>query len=559
MSILIYVILSSVLTSCVTFYIVWFIYKKKNITLSGLSERIKECEEELASIDLKIQNKTKICENVIKLETDNLRKKHSEAREYIRILKGKVSVARDKYQLLLKGEKEKYIQISDSIKEEINLLQKKSVSIKEKSDRLDKAIKDLDFTVKIKNERLVEIEKRTKKPQSLEEKSDNIKMALDKNSKKLSRTNDEINKNEGTLKGLQSELDLYSRIKEYVDYGIYKEPEYLYETPERYQAEIKNVREEQKKLIKENEAVELAEEIKIKGSSKTAHAVLKDQAKLMIRTFNIECDKLLDKLRPSNFDRTLERIEKIAEGLEKTTVSLSTGITFPYIQLKFEECRLLYEYKLKKAAQDEEQRLIREQIREEARLTKEYEKAIAEANREEKLFKTLLEKVQEQLDKAHEGEKDELQGKIMLLETQLQEAEEMTQRAKSMAEQTRKGHVYIVSNIGSFGDEIYKIGLTRRLDPQERVKELGGASVPFAFDVHAMIYSDDAPALESALHKRFDQVRVNAINRRKEFFKVSLEEIKSATKEIAGDETDFTMTAIAEDYYETLRLQGGYR
>ncbi|MCI5168472.1 MAG: hypothetical protein D3903_20865 [Candidatus Electrothrix sp. GM3_4] len=205
-----------------------------------------------------------------------------------------------------------------------------------------------------------------------------------------------------------------------------------------------------------------------------------------------------------------------------------------YIQLKFEECRLLYEYKLKKAAQDEEQRLIREQIREEARLTKEYEKAISEANREEKLFKTLLEKVQEQLDKAHEGEKDELQGKIMLLETQLQEAEEMTQRAKSMAEQTRKGHVYIVSNIGSFGDEIYKIGLTRRLDPQERVKELGGASVPFAFDVHAMIYSDDAPALESALHKRFDQVRVNAINRRKEFFKVSLEEIKSATKEIAA-------------------------
>ena len=357
MSILIYVILSSILASCVTFCIVWFVFKKKKITLSGLSERIKECEEKLASIDLKIQNKTKICENVIKLETDNLRKKHSEAREYIRILKGKVSLARDKYQLLLKDEegkvslardkyqsllkdeeekvslardkyqsllkdekekvslardkyqsllkedKEKYIRISSSIGEKINLLQKKSVSIKEESDSLDKIIKDLDFTVKIKNDRLVEIEKRTKKLQSLEEKSDNIKMALDENSKNLSRTNDEINKNEGTLKGLQSELDLYSRIKEYVDYGIYNEPEYLYETPERYQVEIKNVREEQKKLIKENEAVELAEEIEIKGSSKTAHAVLKDQAKLMIRTFNIECDTLLDKLKPSNFDR----------------------------------------------------------------------------------------------------------------------------------------------------------------------------------------------------------------------------------------------------------------
>ncbi|MCI5167174.1 MAG: DUF4041 domain-containing protein [Candidatus Electrothrix sp. GM3_4] len=366
MSIFIYIILSSVLASCLTFYIVWFLCKKKKLTLSDLSEKIKECEKELVDIDLKIKNKTEICENVIKLETDNLRKKHSEARGYIRILKEKVSLARDKYQLLLKdekekvsiakskyqsllkdeegkvslarsnyqsrlkGDKEKYIRISNSIGEKINLLQKKSVSIKEESDILDKEIKDLNFTVKIKNDRLVEIEKRTKKLQSLEKKSDNIKMALDEDSKKLSRINDEINKNEGTLKELQSELDLYSRIKEYVDYGIYKEPEYLYETPERYQAEIKNVREEQKKLIKENEAVELAEEIEIKGSSKTAHAVLKDQAKLMIRTFNIECDKLLDKLRPSNFDRTLERIEKIAEGLEKTTVSLSTGITFPY-------------------------------------------------------------------------------------------------------------------------------------------------------------------------------------------------------------------------------------
>jgi hypothetical protein len=202
--------------------------------------------------------------------------------------------------------------------------------------------------------------------------------------------------------------------------------------------------------------------------------------------------------------------------------------------------------------------LIREQIREEAKVNKEYEKFITEAEKEEKVFKSLLEKAQKQFKKAHEGEKDELQNQLLILEAQLNEAQEKAQRAKSMAEQTRKGHVYIVSNIGSFGEEVYKIGLTRRLEPLDRVKELGGASVPFKFDVHAMIYSDDAPALESSLHKHFNHARVNAVNRRKEFFQVPLGEIKSAVEEIAGDEADFIMTATAEEYYDTVRLQGDY-
>ncbi|RWX46946.1 hypothetical protein H206_00259 [Candidatus Electrothrix aarhusensis] len=306
-----------------------------------------------------------------------------------------------------------------------------------------------------------------------------IKSNLNKDLKSSSDLKNEIQGFEDTLYDLKAELDLYSRIKEYVGYGIFEEPEYLHETPERYQAEIKLVRDKQKSIVKENKAVELAEDIEIEGSSKNGAAVLKGQAKLMLRTFNIECDNLLGKLNPSNFDRTLERIEKIAEGLEKTTVSLSSGMTLPYIELKFEECRLLYEYKLKKAAQDEEQRLIREQMREEARLKKEYENSITDAKREEKLFKGLLEKAQAQLGKAHEEEKGELENQVLLLETQLKEAQEKEQRAKSMAEQTRKGHVYIVSNIGSFGEDVYKIGLSRRLDPLERVKELGGAPYPF--------------------------------------------------------------------------------
>ena len=137
---------------------------------------------------------------------------------------------------------------------------------------------------------------------------------------------------------------------------------------------------------------------------------------------------------------------------------------------------------------------------------------------------------------------------------QLAEAEAKEQRAKSMAQQTRKGHVYVISNIGSFGENVYKIGLTRRLEPMDRVKELGDASVPFSFDVHAMIYVEDAPALESALHREFTHKRVNAVNLRKEFFTIDLESIKEAVNKIAGVDADFNMTVLAEEYYESKRL-----
>ena len=127
-----------------------------------------------------------------------------------------------------------------------------------------------------------------------------------------------------------------------------------------------------------------------------------------------------------------------------------------------------------------------------------------------------------------------------------------------MAEQTKRGHVYIISNIGSFGEDVYKIGLTRRLEPLDRVKELGGASVPFSFDVHAMIYSEDAPALETKLHREFSHFRVNQVKLRKEFFRVNLLDIKEKATEITGNELDFKVTALAEDYYESLKLQSQF-
>lgn len=523
-------------------------------------EKIKEAHVKLDEMNNFFNEKRISLSNELVAYQESCKNKYSEIKlKHENQIKGEEKALNEKYCFLserLANYNESYKKKHSEIKVKYENLIKQDDLINKKLEGLKSSLIKTESKLAEKTKELKVIEDRTQYLLTLEENAEKIKISIKNGQVEINSIKTEINDLEDTVQDLKSDLDLYSRIENFVGYGIFEEPQYLYETPERYQVEIKRVREQQKEMISKAQAVELASEIEIYGTSKTAQEVLSGQAKLMLRTFNIECDYLLEKLNPSNLDRTLERIEKIADGIEKTTVSLCTGITTPYIELKFEECRLFYEYKLKKAAQDEEQRLIREQMREEARALKEYDKAIAETEKEEKIYRNMLEKVQKQLQAAHEDEKDNLKNQVQVLEAQLKEAEEKGQRAKSMAEQTRKGYVYIISNIGSFGEQVYKIGLTRRIEPTERIDELSSASVPFVFDVHAIIYSDDAPALETALHKRFDQFRINAVNRRKEFFRVSLEDIRAAVEEMLDSDQDFVMTATAEEYYESLRLQG---
>ena len=202
----------------------------------------------------------------------------------------------------------------------------------------------------------------------------------------------------------------------------------------------------------------------------------------------------------------------------------------------------------------EEQRAIKERMREEERARREYERAMREAAKDEERLQTAMQKAREELAKASEAQKSKYEAQLAELEAKLREAEAKSQRALSMAQQTRSGHVYVISNIGSFGEDVFKIGMTRRLEPQDRVRELGDASVPFAFDVHAMIYSEDAPALENELHKRFNELRVNKVNPRKEFFRLGLTDIRNTAHEM-GVTANFTMLARAQEYRETLALE----
>ena len=256
--------------------------------------------------------------------------------------------------------------------------------------------------------------------------------------------------------------------------------------------------------------------------------MVKQNIKLILRAFNGECEAARADVSWNNITKMEERIKKSCEAMNKLSGVLQVTITPEYLNLKLDELRLTHEYEEKKYQDREEQRRIREQIREEERAQREFEKAQADAEAEEERYQKVLAKAREEAAQATGAALEKLTKQIDSFEAKLDEARQKKERAISRAQLTKSGFVYVISNIGSFGAKVYKIGMTRRLEPMERIIELGGASVPFPFDLHAMLYSDNAPELENALHQLFVQRRLNMVNPRREFYRdVELDEIES--------------------------------
>lgn len=271
--------------------------------------------------------------------------------------------------------------------------------------------------------------------------------------------------------------------------------------------------------------------------------------------FNSKADVHVSRLRHDNVGKLTEALKEDYLLLNNYGVAFRNARINPsYLALRVEELKwasLVLEFKERER---EEQREIREQIREEEKARKEYERAIKEASKEEDFLKKAYEKARKEFEQASDDQKSKYDQKMNDLMMRLKDAEDKNQRAISMAQQTRAGHVYVISNIGSFGEDVLKLGMTRRLEPLDRVRELGDASVPFTFDVHAMIYSEDAPALEKKLHHHFNHNRVNKINYRKEFFKTPLESVKKYLED-QGIQAKFTLKAEALQYRESLQIE----
>ncbi len=349
---------------------------------------------------------------------------------------------------------------------------------------------------------------------------------------------------------LSKELALVEETLDMQSFGLYK-PHFDFGTSDEYRAKLDANYQQQKTIVSGGRAAVCPTTWTVGGSAREGERMIKHLMKLMLRAFNGECDAAILKVRWNNVTAMEERMRRSFDAINKAGTVNQVSITRPYLELKIEELRLAHELERKTYEEREEQRRIAEEMREEEKVQREIERVRKEAEDEEKRNQKALDRARLELADAKGAELDELSAKIGRLETQLREAQEQKARAISRAQLTKAGHIYVISNIGSFGEDVFKIGMTRRLEPLERVRELGDASVPFPFDVHAMMYTENAPALESQLHDHFEEKRVNLVNGRKEFFHVSVSEIEEFAK---ANNYPVTITKLAEarEYRETL-------
>lgn len=337
-------------------------------------------------------------------------------------------------------------------------------------------------------------------------------------------------------------------------FGLYT-PHYAYTTSDEYKAKLAEVRDAQKRMVKAGYAVEGNESWTVNGSAAKGKKMVKDMQKLLLRAYNAECDDAIEHVRFNNIEACEKKIQSSADAISKLGSMMGIAVTARYVELKLIELRLMHEYQVKKQQEKEEAKEARARQREEAKVRKEMEEERKKLEKEQSHYQNALNKLNQQIAAASsDADRTALEEKKLELESHLSDIVQQISDVDYRAANQRAGYVYIISNIGAFGEGVYKIGMTRRLDPMERVDELGDASVPFNFDVHAMIFSDDAPSLETALHTAFADRKINFVNQRREFFRVSLDEIKEVVRKNYDKTVEFVDVPPAAQYRESLKL-----
>lgn len=345
---------------------------------------------------------------------------------------------------------------------------------------------------------------------------------------------------------LIAEIAVYDERLAFAEMGVY-EPHFEFTDSEAYKDAIKAVRERQKAMVSAKTAVTCATKWHVDGSYAKGETMTNRNIRLTLRAFNNECEAAIANVRWNNVNAMEKRIVQAKQQIDKLNASTNVIIEPEYVALKLEELFLTHEHREKLKSEREERAEAARLAREEQRLLRDLE----EAQQEEAKYAALIEKAKAEASTSVGPQLDAYLARIQVLEGELATAHAKAERAQAMAEQTRSGYVYIISNIGSFGEGVMKIGLTRRLDPLDRIRELGDASVPFGFDTHAIIYSEDAPGLERALHAEFEATRINGQNQRKEFFRASVDEVETVVQRLAPT-ASFFRDIEAQEYRETL-------
>ena len=336
------------------------------------------------------------------------------------------------------------------------------------------------------------------------------------------------------------------------DFGLYT-PRYNFLTAEEYKLRLDQIRDHQKAMIKSDAAIFGSRDWTVDGSKSKGTKLINDMKKLFLRAFNSECEDAITKVKYSNYEMSVKKIRQSAESIEKLGKTMQLRISPHYISSKIEELQLAFEYQMKKQEEKEEQKAARAEMREAAKLQREIEEQRKKTFKEQTHYQTAYGKTLKQLS-ADPLNPDLLQKKNEY-EQKLSELDDALKAIDYREANQKAGYVYIISNIGAFGPNVYKIGMTRRLDPQDRIDELGDASVPFNFDVHAMIFSENAPALEAALHKAFENRKLNMVNTRREFFLVTLDEIKDVIRKNFDKTVEFIDIPDAEQYRLSVKMK----
>lgn len=391
---------------------------------------------------------------------------------------------------------------------------------------------------------------------------DSLRREIDEAKETLAQTREETEDAKVALQKVEQELkQKKSQIIETDDvillqsFGMYT-PRYSYALSDDYKVQVQRVRDSQKAMVKAGSAAVGNTNWTINGDAKKGSKAVKDMQKLLLRAFNSDCDSAIEHVKFNNVESASKRIQASADAVSKLGVIMGISISDNYVRLKLDELYLMYEYQLKKQREKEDAKEARQRQREEARAAKELEEAKKKLEKEQSHYSNELSRIRTQLASAKtedarlalEEKKKTLEGHIADINRQISDVDYRTANQ-------RAGYVYVISNIGAFGENVYKIGMTRRLDPMDRIDELGDASVPFDFDVHALIFTEDAPKLEAALHNAFEDRKLNFVNHRREFFSVTLDEIKRVIRENYDKTVEFVEVPPAEQFRESMRLR----
>ena len=314
-----------------------------------------------------------------------------------------------------------------------------------------------------------------------------------------------------------------------------------------YQAELARLKDAIKTATRKDGGAVLATTTwHVNGSLPQGRAMVRDISKLILRAYNAEADNLVRGLKPYKLTSSIDRLEKVAVTIAKLGRAMDIHISDPYHQLRIRELELTADYLEHQAEQKEREREEKERLREERRAQQEMERERARLEKERRHYANALEALVAKGDKEAASR----------LEEQLADIDQKIEDVDYRAANIRAGYVYVISNIGSFGESIIKIGMTRRLEPMDRVRELGDASVPFRFDVHALFFSDDAVGIEASLHERLADRRVNRVNLRREFFYATPAEVKQHLTDLAGELLSYEEFPEALEYRQTATQTG---